>query len=222
MNRKKPISKEEREESDKNRLEAVLTEYDNLRTEIREMFKLHLQLYTIALSAIALSLGYAFVNRVYDLLLIMPAFCIALLYRWLWDQNSILALSYYLTLVENRKIPLLLGYVNNSNKESYKGHWMAWQLFYLDHMAHHLIPRTHMLSIVILFGFPFALSVGYTVFYVLSNLPCLNLKLPSLLVYVIANSVYTILLTHIIFIYKKLTAYFAERYRKELGIELVL
>jgi hypothetical protein len=63
------------------RLQAVLTEYQNVRTEIRETIKLHLQLYTIAASGIVVSLGYAFVNQAYDIFLVIPAFTLALLYR---------------------------------------------------------------------------------------------------------------------------------------------
>lgn len=48
------------EKDAENRLKAVLAEYSNIRSEIRDTFRLHLQIFAIALSAMALALSYAF------------------------------------------------------------------------------------------------------------------------------------------------------------------
>lgn len=207
-----------------NRLEVVLAEYSNIRSELRDVFRLHLQLFAITVSAVAVILGYAFVQRTYVVFLVVPAFTIALFYRWLWDQHGAMALSFYQFIeIEKKKIPLLVGLIDqtqkgqNLNKQEYEQHWMAWQLFYLDLMDRlrtEGFPRAHVFPVVGIFLLlPLVLSIGYTVFWLSQNLNCNNLDYTVAVLHIAPNLAYGGVSVYGILSYMKLNRYFLRLYQ---------
>jgi len=206
---------------DERRLEAILVEYGHLRSEIIETVKLHLQLYTLLLSAIGVSLGYAFVNKAYEVFLVMPVVSFAFFYRWLWDQNSIMGISYYqIVEIERKKLPVLIGYVKDGSKDDYETYWVGWQHFWNDNMLKNPLPRVHVYAILLMFILPVLLSIWRTLFYIQSLLP-VNLPITSidwsLAIQIVLNCVYSILLIHALLTYRRLYSYYTDRYKKELG-----
>lgn len=205
------------------RLDALLVEYDNLRSEIRETFKLHLQVYAILLSAIGISLGYAFVNKAYDVFLVMPIISFAFFFRWLWDQNNIMAISYYLAVeIERKKLPLLIGHVKNGSKNDYENYWVGWQHFWNRNTLDNPIPRLHIYTVLLIFTLPVLLSLWRMFFYVQSIFP-ITLSFTSidffLTLQLTLNCIYVVLLIYAISTYIKLHSFYVGLYEKEFGIE---
>jgi hypothetical protein len=217
-------------ETDKsNKLKVVLAEYSNIRTEIRDFFRLNLQVFAIVLSAIALLLGYSFVQRFYGALVIVPLLSIPLFYQWLWDQNAILALSYYQeTEIERKKIPSLIGFVddfidgdtNNTDVRvpEFHKHWIAWQLFWRYHMAK--MQKEGFLNVYILpvlcilLIFPLLGSVGYTIFWTIENLRQGNLDIAWLVVLIVVNLAYLGFTGYGIMLSRTLNEHFRHKFGK--------
>ena len=117
------------------KLEVVLTEYRELRNELLDKFRFHIQIFSIYLSVLLIFFGLIFVHKIYDIVLILPLFAFTLFLRFLHEQLAIHKICNYIEKeIENWKIPLLIGKIENheETKISYKKLWMAYQNYWKD------------------------------------------------------------------------------------------
>jgi len=124
------------------KLDVVLAEYKALRDEITDKFRLYLQIYSMYASALLIFYGLIFVHKIYDLIIVIPIFSLALLFRILWEQTVIRRIGDYIhTEMEEKKIPMLTGKINVKNNQElgYTNLWMGWQHFWNEtpHIKYH-------------------------------------------------------------------------------------
>jgi hypothetical protein len=217
-------------ESTKQKLDTVLKEYDNIRAEIRDTFRLHVQVFAIVVSAFTLILAYAFANGVYEILLAIPALTIALFWRWLWDQDSIMALGYYQeAVIERNKIPFLVGFVdgfNDKKPEAQKGgevdferYWIGWQSYWRHQRAELRkkgFPPAHIYAVMGVFiVLPIVGSLAYSVAWLLLGLSSGRVSLVSISAILSINLIYIVASVYLcIKPYMTLNKYFDEKYKR--------
>lgn len=110
------------------RLQAVLAEYQALRSEMLQKFQQHLQIYSIVVTAATLIIGWAVTQGDYDVLLVIPIFSSALSLRYIWEQNIIVMMGGYLNELEEKIFPKLLsGDAADSAPES---RWIGWEHYF--------------------------------------------------------------------------------------------
>lgn len=153
------------------KLETVLREHAALRQELIDKSKLHVQIYGVYLSALTLSYGWIFTNKIYDIMAAIPVISIALLYRIIWDQLIINEISLYIKHeIEKQKIPILIGETDQLCKEDdedhrFSGLWLGWQTSYYKNK--HRLPNFYEKSLVMLFvvisSFPPIIYFAYNV-----------------------------------------------------------
>jgi hypothetical protein len=132
----------------------------------------------------------------------------------LWDLFTVLSLSYYAGVEIEKKIPLLVGYLDPVAMKDYGNHWVGYQMFYDKVTSDHPLPRAHLFSVFLLFFPPIVLSLGRTVFALIQVLPCLNLDL-FLCVQVIVNCLYILLSVHIVHTGYRTWAFFQHLYGRQ-------
>lgn len=153
------------------KVKVVLAEYNALRSEIIQKFQLHLQIYTIVFSALMLLIGFIFINKIYDLLLVIPLFASILLYRWIWEQELIKLLSIYLNDLEENKIPALIGHFDVT-KENFQKYWMGWQHFYIENSPP---KKYYKYSFNLLIAITFGLPITFNILAILSIYGYINI-----------------------------------------------
>jgi hypothetical protein len=115
------------------KLDVVLAEYKALRDETNDKFRLHLQIYSIYTSSLLIFYGLIVAHETYDLILIIPIFSLALLFRILWEQIVIIKIGEYIhNEIEEKKIPILMGKINKEQDIDYTNLWMGWQHFWKE------------------------------------------------------------------------------------------
>ncbi|MFX1492629.1 MAG: hypothetical protein ACFFBU_10230 [Promethearchaeota archaeon] len=106
------------------RLQAVLAEYQALRTEILQKFRHHLLIYSVTVAFVTAILGWVITKGAYDALLLIPIFSTALSLRYIWEQNVIAIIGDYLKRMEKKIFPLLLsGDTVNDNSKNRLINW---------------------------------------------------------------------------------------------------
>jgi hypothetical protein len=101
----------------KDKLDVVLAEYKVLRDELIDLSRLHVQIYALYLSALAVFYGSMFTHKIYDIILIIPILSLTLLFRLIWDQLIITKISHYIKYeIEGQKIPMLIDKIDNSKE----------------------------------------------------------------------------------------------------------
>jgi len=152
------------------KLNVVLTEYKALRDETLDKFRLHLQIYSIYASALLIFYGLIFIHKIYDLIMIIPIFSLALFFRILWEQTVIIKIGQYIrTEIEEKKIPMLIGKINVKKDQEleYTDLWMGWQYFW-KRTSH---PKYYQYSLVMLFLlFSVVPAVLYNIYSILAPL----------------------------------------------------
>lgn len=109
-------------------LEAVLTEYAELRADQRQHIATHLQLIQIFLPSTFVFAGLVINSERYELLHLLPLFSFAFVCRLLWEQAVIRAFSKYLEHLEVAILPKLIGHCGSylENPDSTQL-WLGWQ-----------------------------------------------------------------------------------------------
>ncbi len=162
------------------KLDVVLAEYKALMDEIRNRFSLQLQVYSIYASALLLFYGIIVTQRAYDLIMAIPIFSLGLLLRVLWEQVVIREISQYIrNVIEENKIPVLVGEINIEHKEinkndelDYTNLWIGWQQYWKA-TSH---PKYYKHSLIILFPlFSIVPSLLYNIYSILA--PWLDLRI---------------------------------------------
>ena len=147
---------------------VVLAEYKALRDEIRDKFRLYLEIYSIYASALLIFYGLIFVHKIYDVVMVLPIFSLALLFRILWEQAVIVKIERYIhTEIEEKKIPMLIGKVTEKEvaESSYANLWMGWQHFWRETPT----PRYYQYSIFMLFSlFSVVPAILYNIYVVIA------------------------------------------------------
>ena len=112
----------------KDKLDVVLAEYKVLRDELIDLSRLHVQIYALYLSALAVFYGSMFTHKIYDIILIIPILSLTLLFRLIWDQLIITKISHYIKYeIEGQKIPMLIDKIDNSKEgEGWCGTIPGW------------------------------------------------------------------------------------------------
>jgi hypothetical protein len=111
----------------------VHAEYKALRDAVLNNFRLQLQVYATYASALLLFYGLMFRHGIYDMIMAIPIFSVALLFRILWHELIIRRVSEYIQIeIEQRKIPSLVGTINGhtSGESDYTNLWVGWQHFW--------------------------------------------------------------------------------------------
>jgi|Deesub1362A_J573_1020465.scaffolds.fasta_scaffold02806_7 hypothetical protein len=176
-----------------NKLDAVLTEYQTLRDEILRKFHLHLQVYSIYTSALLIFYGLIVIHKIYDLIMVIPIFALAFLFRILWEQNLIRRISQYiLTEIEEKKIPMLIGTINDDLQQgqdsNYANLWIGWQHFYREDAPSPKYYKYSMLMLFLLFST--VPAVIYNIYSIVSPL----LKMPVVTILPIEILVFLLIL----------------------------
>ena len=155
------------------KLDVVLAEYKALRAEITDKFRLYLQIYSIYASALLVFYGLVFVHRVYDLVIAIPIFSLALLFRILWEQTVINHIGRYIRIeIEQKKIPRLTETMQQNDVQNLSSSklWMGWQHFWHE-QAQPQSPAYHKYSLRMLFLlFSVVPAVSYTVYSIIAPL----------------------------------------------------
>lgn len=152
------------------KLNVVLAEYKALRDEITDKFRLYLQIYSMYASALLVFYGLVFVHKVYDLVMAIPIFSLALLFRILWEQTVInLIGSYIRTEIEAKKIPALIRKmdVEKDQKPNDTNLWIGWQHFWQEWEKGPYVKYYHRYSLLMLF---LLLSVIPAILYNIYNI----------------------------------------------------
>lgn len=118
--------------SKQNKLQAVLTEYSALRTELLQKFEHHIRLFYITIIVFMSLEGYILTQKAYDVLMWIPIFIIPLACRYIWEQSVIGVISRYIEKeIEQRKISELIGCRSNTSKD-YEKYWVGWQHYWVE------------------------------------------------------------------------------------------
>ncbi|MFA6924447.1 MAG: hypothetical protein WC223_09365 [Bacteroidales bacterium] len=112
------------------RLQAVLAEYQAIRSEMLQKFQHHLQIYSIIVTAITIILGWVITKNVYDALLVIPIFSIALSLRYIWEQNVIVIMGGYLKVLEEKIFPNLLS--GDGTDDTPESRWINWEHYFQE------------------------------------------------------------------------------------------
>lgn len=151
----------------KEKLDVVLAEYKALRDELIDKSRLHVQIYVLYTSALAVFYGSIFTHKIYDIILILPILSLALLFRLIWDQLIITKISHYIKYeIEEQKIPMLIGKIENSEesqKLKYTNLWLGWQHSYWKDPP----PPFYEYSVIMLF---LVISVIPSIAYIIYNI----------------------------------------------------
>ena len=122
--------------TNKEKLEAVMSEYKIIRQELWETVSNQLKIYTFALSAISIVFGYLLLNGCYDSLVLLPFVTIVLAYRFSWDIQMSMSYSQYLSEMEEQKIPRIIGYfIKDKETNDHLKYWIGWEHFYEETKA---------------------------------------------------------------------------------------
>ena len=150
------------------KLDVVLTEYKALRHETLDKLRLHLQIYSIYVSALLIFYGLIFIHKIYDLIMVIPIFSLALFFRILWEQTVIIKIGQYIrTEIEEKKIPMLIGKINVKEDQEfeYTDLWMGWQYFWKKTSY----PKYYQYSLLMLFLlFSVVPAVLYNIYSILA------------------------------------------------------
>ena len=155
----------------KDKLDVVLAEYKVLRDELVDLSRLHVQIYALYLSALAVFYGSMFTHKIYDIILIIPILSLALLFRLIWDQLIITKISHYIKYeIEDQKIPMLVDKIDNSKEGEEWRHtnlWLGWQHSYWKSPP----PPFYEYSVIMLFlVFSIIPPVVYSIYNIRSQL----------------------------------------------------
>lgn len=171
-------------------LDVVLAEYKALRDEITDKFRLYLQIYSMYASALLVFYGLIFVHKIYDLVMTIPIFSLALLYRILWEQTVINLIGRYIrTEIEEKRIPKLTGKMNAKKDQPlrYTDLWMGWQHFWQESPS----PKYHQYSLLMLF---LLLSVVPAILYNIYNIIAFFTTIPEVTILNIYFLVFVLIL----------------------------
>ena len=191
----------------RDKLDVVLAEYKALRDELIDKTRLQVQIYALYITALVIFYSSIFTHKIYDVVVILPILSCALLFRVIWEQLIITDLSHYIYEIEDQKIPLLIGKINNSRTSQegeYSNLWLGWQHSYWKKKPHPYYEYSViMLFLVISILPPLAYTI-YSIIAPLLGMPVVT-KLPFMEIHgflLILNSLlgcysYTIIRRHI-------------------------
>ena len=150
-------------------LSAVIAEYTALRSVQRQHLNSHFQLLSIYSSASLVFIGLVVTSKIFDLIHLLPILSLVFIHRLLWEQAVIRTLSEYLSEIESKKIPALLGKMPKEifSSENVERLWMGWQ----HHWDKNVMPehyfRFGMLLVFVVV--PFGVSVMFSMGAISSN-----------------------------------------------------
>ncbi len=150
--------------------DVVLAEYKALRDAVLNNFRLQLQVYAVYASGLLVFYGLIFRHGVYDLIMTIPIFSLALLFRILWQEIIIRWVSEYILEIEKKKIPILVGtmkHVKEDEEVRSTNLCIGWQHFWKEKGKEEGWPKYYEYSRIMLFV---VFSVVPAVLYNIYNL----------------------------------------------------
>lgn len=112
------------------RLQAVLVEYQALKTEHIQKFRHHLVIFSILIPAVAVIFGSVVTKKTFDLLLLLPIVSASLAFRYIWEQSVIIAIGHYISDLESDVFPKLLGARSTGEAVPTPKLWVGWEHYF--------------------------------------------------------------------------------------------
>lgn len=152
------------------RLQAVLAEYQALRSEMLQKLHHHLQIYSVIASAVTLMLGWVITQGTYDVLLAIPIFSTALSLRYIWEQNVIVMMGDYLMGLEENVFPNILS--EGTADSALTGRWINWEHYFRTNFPK--LPLYKPAIEILLVIFPLMPAILFSSLSLLSVVSCIS------------------------------------------------
>lgn len=152
------------------KLTAVLAEYEALRAAVLNNFRLQLQIYAIYASGLLVFYGLVIEHGAYDVMMAIPIFSMALLFRVSWHEAITRQVSEYICEMEEKKIHRIVGPIDKDCKELTSSNLcIGWQHYWNERSLSHGWPKYWEYSARMLFvGFSVVPAVLYGCYNVIA------------------------------------------------------
>ncbi len=146
---------------------SSLTEYQELRAEIRQLQSSQLKLYSFIITTIIAAIGASLTTKVVDVILVLPILGTGFAFRYLWHNNILNMLSSYLELMDQAIFKPLLGIPGCNHNHALGARatgnnageilWIGWQSYFTGN--YRLLPFHKFANQLLFVLFPFVPAV---------------------------------------------------------------
>lgn len=160
--------------NEQDKLNTVLKEYEALRSEIIKCSDRQLQLFYILMLILSAACGYIIAYRTFDILCIIPILISPFIFRYIWEQRNVEAISKYMKEeIEGKRIPSIVGYRCGENGKNYERYWIGWQHYYEDIGI--ASPHKH-LALLLIVLISFVPSIIYSILFIISPYTSISIQ----------------------------------------------